>query len=241
MIHFKNRIYLAIFFTLVITNSVYCMGLRSFVALPIEDKGSVVRLLYEHETDANTDNLTFSLAYGLSPNQTLLLGTPYRLSPPGSNQQGDISVLYRHIVWQKDTFSGTKRFGFLGGVIIPTDSERDAAVQAGFVYTYFKDRNEIDVDILYQEGLQKRLNSAKYDISWQYRLYPTQRPTWGFSQEINTILELNGRYKEGDKITHQVTAGLQLIDQTWVLEGGIVKDINNAKELRYLLSVRFHF
>lgn len=63
----------------------------------------------------------------------------------------------------------------------------------------------------------------------------------GFSQEINSVLELNGRYKEGNKITHQVTTGLQLINKDWVLKGGGAKDINNNKELRYIVSVRFHF
>lgn len=217
------------------------MGLRSFVALPVEKEGSVVRFLYEHTKDANTDNLVTSAAYGLSSYQTLLLSMPYRLSPSGDDRQGDISVLYRHIIWQKDTFEGTKRLGLLGGGIVPTDGKRGSALQTGFVYTYFKEKNEIDVDVLYQEGLDNRLNTARYDISWQYRLSPIKRPTWGLSQELNSVLELNGRYKEGNEITHQVTAGLQLINQVWVLEGGVSKDINNDKELRYVLSVRFHF
>lgn len=148
-----KKTYFLIFLMLLMTTSLYSMGLRSFVALPVEEDGTVVRFLYENTKDANTDTLSTSLAYGLSSNQTLLLGMPYRLSPSGTDRQGDVSVLYRHIVWQKDSFSGTKRLGLLGGVIVPTDNERDAAVQAGFVYTYFKDKNELDVDILYQEGL----------------------------------------------------------------------------------------
>lgn len=241
MKNIKNRVYLFLFFTILVTTNVYSMGLRSFVALPVEKDGAVVRFSYEHTKDTNTDFMTTSAAYGLSSDQTLLLGMPYGLSPSGNNQMGDVSILYRHLIWKKDSFSGTKRLGLLGGAIVPTDSQRDGAVQAGFVYTYFKDKNEIDIDALYQKGLENRKNSARYDISWQHRLFPNNRPIWGLSQELNSVLELNGRYKEGDKITHQVTTGLQLINKKRVLEGGIVKDINNEKELRYILSIRFHF
>ena len=217
------------------------MGLRSFVALPVEKDGAVIRLTYEHAKDADTDSLNTSAAYGFSAKQTLLLGIPYRLSPAGGNRQGDVSTLYRHIIWQEDSAAGTDRLGLLGGVIVPTESDRDAAVQAGFVYTHYKKKHEIDIDALYQAGLENRTDTGRYDISWQYRLSPDQRPDWGLSQEINSVLELNGRWEEGNNITHQFTAGLQWIHQKMVIEGGIAKDLNNTNETRYLLSTRFHF
>lgn len=220
--------------------SAYGMGLRSFVALPVEKEGAVIRLANEHAKDADTDTLTTNAAYGISAKQTLLLGMPYRLSPAGDNRQGDISVLYRHIVWQEDRLSGTNRLGLLSGAIVPTDNDRDAAFQAGFVFTHFKNRNEIDIDALYQIGIVNRSDSGRYDISWQYRLSPTERPDWGIAQELNSILELNCRWSEGNNIVHQVTAGLQWVHQKWVVEGGIAKDIINGHELRYILSIRFH-
>jgi hypothetical protein len=222
-------------------NSSYSMGLRSFVALPVEKEGGVVRLSIEHAEEADTDILTTSAAYGFSAKQTLLLGLPYRLSPAGDNRQGDVSALYRHIVWQEDSPSGTDRLGFLGGAIIPTKNDRDAAIQAGFVFTHFKNRNEIDIDALYQEGMGNRDNSGRYDISWQYRLSPVERIDWGIEREVNSVLELNGRWNQGNNITHQLTAGLQWIHQKIVIEGGIVKDLNSANETRYISSTRFHF
>jgi len=134
------------------TSSAYSMGLRSLVALPVEKDGAVIRFVFEHVKDAdtasaNSDNLIANVAYGLSAKQTLLLALPYRLSPSGSDRQGDVSVLYRHIVWQHDRFFGTDRLGLLAGVIAPTESDRDVAVQAGFVFTHFKNRHEIDVDV----------------------------------------------------------------------------------------------
>lgn len=224
-----------------IVNNTHAMGLRSFVALPVEKEGAVIRLAFEHEKDTDTDTLTTSAAYGISRKQTLLLGMPYRFTPSDGNRQGDLSVLYRYIVWQEDSLSGTNRLGFLGGAIIPTGGDRDGATQAGFVFTHFKNRHEIDIDILYQAGSNNRSDSGLYDISWQYRLSPTERFDWGIGQELNSVLELNGRWSEGKKTTHQVTVGLQRIHQKWVVEGGVAKDIINGNELRYILSMRFHF
>jgi len=220
---------------------VHGMGLRSFVALPVEKDGAVVRFAYEHSHDVDTDVLSANVAYGLSANQTLLLGLPYRLSPGGTDQQGDLSILYRHILWQQDRQSGTSRLGLLGGAIIPTESDRDGAFQAGFVFTHFQDRNEFDVDVLYQAGIEDRPASGRYDVSWQYRLSPANRPDWGIPPELNSVLELNGRWQENDGTVHQITAGLQWVHQQWVIEGGIVQDLNATKDWHYLLSTRFHF
>jgi len=230
-----------ILFGLGIINSTYGMGLRSFVALPVEKGGSVVRFTFEREQDANIDTLNTSVAYGFTSTQTLLLGLPYRLSPTGSNRQGDVSVLYRHIVWQQDYLSGTNRLGLLGGVIIPTEKDRDRAAQAGFVFTHVKNRHAIDLDALYQAGMENRTDSGRYDVSWQYRLSPVEYPDWGITQEINSVVELNGRWNEGNTMTQQLTLGLQWIHQKWVLDGAIVHDLNNTNEIRYLISTRFHF
>jgi len=201
-----------------VTNNAYSMGLRSFVALPVEKEGAVIRLALEHAKDSDTDTLITSMAYGLSAKQTLLFGLPYRLSPAGNNRQGDISALYRHITWQQDSQSGTNRLGLLGGVIVPTEEDRDAAVQAGFVFTHVKNRHEIDIDALYQLGIEDRTDSGRYDISWQYRLSPSEYPDWGIGQELNSVLELNGRWAEGNNVTHQLTAGLQWIHQKLVID-----------------------
>lgn len=220
---------------------VHGMGLRSFVALPVEKGGAVVRFVYQHSNDVDIDVLSANVAYGLSANQTLLLGLPYRLSPGGTDQQGDLSILYRHILWQQDRQSGTSRLGLLGGAIIPTEIGRDEAFQAGFVFTHFQDRNEFDVDALYQAGFEDRPVSGRYDVSWQYRLSPTNRPDWGMPPELCGVLELNGRWQENDGILHQITAGLQRVYPQWVIEGGIVQDLDGKKDRHYLLSTRFHF
>ncbi|MHB1142325.1 MAG: hypothetical protein ACYC1T_11300 [Sulfuricaulis sp.] len=217
------------------------MGLRSFVALPLEKGGTVLRLFAERNTDTDVDTLTTELAYGLSGTQTLFFGLPYRLSPAGSDRTGDLSALYRHIVWQVDTVDGTSRLGLLGGAVLPTESGRDGQLQAGAVATFFRRRYEWDLDLLYQKGLDQAPDSGRYDISWQYRLAPAVYPAWGIGSEWDGVLELNGRWTEGNETIHQVTAGLQWIHRRWVLEGGVVQDLNGPEDTRLVLSTRIHF
>jgi len=221
-------------------DSGYGMGLRSLVALPVETGGAVMRMTVGHGNDVDTSILSASLAYGVSSNQTLLLGVPYRISPAGNKRQGDVSALYRYITWKDDRSSGTDRLGLLGGAIVPTENDRDGAMQAGFVSTHFQGRHEIDADVLYQLGLGNRNDSGRYNISWQYRHLPADRPDWGLASEIYSVLELNGRWLEDASITHQVTFGLQWIHQKMVVEGGGIRNINGENNIRYLLSIRFH-
>jgi hypothetical protein len=217
------------------------MGLRSFVALPVDKGGSVLRFLADYNFGSHTNVLNVSAAYGLSGQQTLLFGVPYRLSPSGNKRQGDFSALYRQILWTKDTAKGTDRFGFLGGFIYPTDSDQQGAAQAGFVFTHFKGRHEIDFNTLYQKGLYDRLDSGRYDLSWQYRISPNTLPELGISDEIYTVFELNGRWNEGNTISQQITTGLTWVRPKWILEGGIVKELNNQQDTHLVISTRFHF
>jgi len=219
----------------------WAMGLRSFVALPIEKGGTVLRLFDEYNFNSNVNVLTTNLAYGISGRQTFFLGLPYRLSPSGGNRLKDLRVMYRHIVWQVDDDSGTSRLGLLGGVLVPTNGDRDVGVQAGAVATFVRRRHEWDVDALWVQGTGKAPNAARYDISWQYRLTPASYPKWGSVGEWHSVLELNGRWAEGQTFVHQVTAGLQRIHRRWVLEGGLVQDLNGAQDTRLVLSLRMHF
>ena len=223
------------------SNVSHGMGLRTFVALPVEKGGMVIRLATVNTKD--TTSLRTSVAYGVDINQTVLLGVPFRLSSSslGDDRLGDVSALYRYVVWRKDSLRGTDRLGLLGGTIVPTENDDDMATQAGFVFTHFENRHEVDVDVLYQSGAGRRLNSGRYDISWQYRLIPVEHPDWGISQAINIVMELNGRWIENSNITNQITIGLQSVHQELVIEGGFARDLNNNKENLILLSTRFHF
>jgi len=217
------------------------MGLRSFVALPVEKGGQVLRLQLQRNFDADIDRAIASLAWGLSGRSTLLFGLPYRLSPGGSDQLGDFSILYRHTAWQLDGPGTTSRLAWLGGVVIPTDKNRDTAVQAGAVATFYRGRFEWDLDVLYRSGQGNRPNSGRYDISWQYRLTPAEFPEWGLSSEWDLVLELGGRYHQNQSTVHQATGGLQWIHPRWVLEAGLTRDLNGPRDTTALLSSRWHF
>lgn len=219
----------------------HAMGLRSFVALPVDKGGSVLRFQIEHDQNADRDKAITNAAYGISAKQTLLFGLTYQLSPGGSERLGDMSVLYRHMIQQDDFLGGTHRIGLLAGLIVPTDNDRDAGIQAGAVSTFYQGRHEWDIDALYQVGLDNRPDSARYDISWQYRLTPEHYPDWGIGSELNSVLELGGRWTRGNETLHQVTLGLQWIHPRWVLEGAIFQDLNGPEDTHFLASTRFHF
>ena len=218
----------------------HAMGLRSFVALPVEKAGTVLRASVEHNKDTDTSYATFNAAYGISHRQTVLVGLPYRLSSGEGDRMGDVGALYRHIVRQADSAAGTDRLGLLGGVVVPTDSDRDEAVQAGAVFTRYRGRNEIDLDVLYQQGLGNRDNTARYDLSWQYRIRPSEYPEWGIPPEWYVVTELGGRWSEARSTVHQFTLGFQRVAKRWVFEGGVIQDLNNPNHTRFLISVRFH-
>lgn len=217
------------------------MGLRSLVALPVEKGGSVVRFSLQSAEEEEIDSFITNAAYGISAEQTLLFGLSYRIEPAGEERTGDLSALYRHIVWRTDYREGTDRLGLLLGALLPSQSENDPATQAGLVFTHFKNRNEIDGDLIYRFGNGDRLDDARYDLSWQYRLSPARRPAWGLTPELNSVLELNGRWQEDEDMVHQVTVGLQWVHPRVVLESGIVRDISNGDETLILLSTRFHY
>ena len=216
------------------------MGLRSFVALPLDQGGSVLRLFAERNDDANADGLTTEFAYGVRYDQTLILGLPYRLSPAGADRTGDLSLLYRYTAWREDRPDGTSRLGLLGGAVLATDAARDHRAQAGAVVTFYRNRHEWDLDFLWIDGLGKTPDAARYDVSWQYRLSPAVYPAWGIGSQWNAVLELGGRWGRGDAVTHQATVGGQYVQRQWVAEGGVVRDINDPHETRYIVSIRWH-
>jgi len=220
--------------------SIHAMGLRSFVALPLEKSGAVVRFQFERNMDRNKEILVANLAYGLSGKQTLLLSIPYRISPSGSDRLGDVSALYRHILWQVDKRDATYRLALLGGAVINTDSDRDGKLQAGIVTTFYLDRHEIDLDLIGRKGLGQDPDTAQYDLSYQYRLTPAEYPEMGLGSQWNIVTELNGRFQENEQPVHQATLGMQWIHPSWVLEGGIIKNLSANHDKSFILSARVH-
>lgn len=58
---------------------------------------------------------------------------------------------------------------------------------------------------------------------------------------LDAVIEVNGRWLEGENMVHQVTGGLQRIHRNWMLEGGVVQDLNSPDDTRIIFGARFHF
>lgn len=218
------------------------MGLRSFVALPINKGGAVTRFVFDEIPETNNKRITSNFAYGIDGRQTIFMAAPYRLSSGEGDRLGDIDLLYRNIVWQDIDSMNPTRFGLLVGGAIPTESDRDPKASAGFVATHINARNEWDVDALLQKGIDDAPDTLRYDISWQYRLYPEIYPEWGLPSLLNAVFEFGGRGEEGSTVVQQVTGGFQwVVTPRWVLEGGLIQDLNGPDDTNYLVSTRFHF
>lgn len=218
------------------------MGLRSFVALPINKGGVVTRLVLDEVPTTNDDRLTANLAYGVDGIQTVFLTLPYRLSSGSTNRLGDVELLYRYNFWQDIDSIDSSRVGILIGGVIPTDHDRDPRASVGLVATRIDDRHEWDADVLWQQGIDDALDTIRYDLSWQYRIYPYEYPDWGLSSVVNTVIEFAGRGVEGETVVQQLTAGFQwIVTPRWVLEGGFTQDLNGPHNSSYTISTRFHF
>lgn len=221
--------------------SAQASSLRSFIATPIEPGGAILRVLNEYNQDTETNQFITSLAYGISATQTVFFRLPYRTKPSRGHQTGDFAISYRHLIHQSFTQTRLLRVGLLAGVVLPTDNDREERIRIGAVMTRVSGRHEFDADLIWTDGLGNSADSARYDLSWQYRISPTKLPEWDPVNQINTVVELGGRWRDGNTTVHQLTLGLQWISQRIILEGGVVQDINGPHNTRYLVGARFRF
>jgi len=227
--------------TCLLGHAAHAGGLRSLVALPLEPGGIVTRL--QVIGSSNPDNMLVSgtVSYGLTTRQTLIFNVPYRNLERGDDGFGYVTALYRGTLYQHDEFNATRRIAVIGGLRVPTDSDLDTQITAGLVATVYKRRSEWDFDIVWMQGLGRGGNNARYDVSWQYRLTPTEYPEWGIPTEWQSVVELGGRYAEGSEMVHQLTVGVLWVHPRWVLEAGVIQDLNGPDVTSFLLGIRKHF
>ncbi|NRB38019.1 MAG: hypothetical protein HRU20_06065 [Pseudomonadales bacterium] len=128
----------------------------------------------------------------------------------------------------------------MAGVVVSTLGSHDNAIQAGAVFTHYQNRHKIDLDVVYQQGLDQRKNSARYDISWQYRMAPAEYPPWGIPASWYLVTEIGGRWMQGETAVPQFTLGLQKASRRWVFEVGLIRNIKISQKSDYLVSIRFH-
>lgn len=227
-----------VFFLLGVTNSASAMALRAFVAMPIEPGGSMLRLMATQNTANNNITLMTGFAYGLSGKQTLFVSVPYRTS---MNNFGNLSVIYRHITTQSFSKGKSLRAGYLAGFVAATDGSGNVWAQAGPVATWSQGRHAVDTDLLWVAGLGAINSMARYDLSWQYRVFPKKRSAWGDDAEWFSVSEIGGRWTQGGELIHQATFGLQRIATRWIIEGGVIHNLTGAAQTSLLISTRIRF
>ena len=216
-------------------------GLRSLVALPLVPGGIVTRLQVMGSIRPDNRLLSATVLYGLTTHQTLIFSVPDRSLELGDDGFGYVTGLYRRTVYQHDEPNATRRIAVIGGLRVPTDSNLDPQISAGFVTTIYKRRSEWDIDLVWMEGLGRSGNNGRYDVSWQYRLTPSEYPEWGIPTEWQSVLELGGRYSEGAEMVHQLTVGALWVHPSWVLEAGVIQDLSGPDVTSFLLGIRKHF
>jgi len=222
-------------------HSAHAGGLRSLVALPLEPGGIVTRLQVVGSSNPDDVTVVGTVLYGLTTRQTLIFSVPYRELEFGDDGFGYVTGWYRGTVYQHDEPNATRRIAVIGGVRVPTDSNLDSQISAGIVATMYRHRSEWDIDLVWMQGLGRGGDNARYDVSWQYRLTPSEYPEWGIPTEWQSVVELGGRYAEGSEMVHQLTVGALWVHPSWVLEAGVIQDLNGPDVTSFLLGIRKHF
>jgi hypothetical protein len=241
--------------------TLFGLGLRAFVAVPLAKGDWMLRELYMNNDTAKMEVMMTAVGYGITAKDMIMVMAPAVVKPAKNPSISNVTVLYRRTLFQKDTADTTLRLGLLAGADIATSSTVTTsgnsattknlygATDAGLVATYFKGRNQFDVDYLYKVGEQSRINSYQYDTSWQYRLSPAEFSEWGLGHMINAVVEYSGRWNNVTELVHQGTLGLQYVSGQLVVEGGVVQDLNKPKAAgggygkkatTYLLGFRLH-
>lgn len=236
----RSKIFIFTILLISTIQSVFALGIRTFVAVPIAKGDWIFRLFDVNNPGTGTNVLNTGVVYGLDAKHALFFDSPVTIRPSGARKVNNVGFFYRYTAYQADALGQTFRIGLLGGGIVPTGSNGNRAIRAGGVVTYFKGRNQIDSDLIWSQGLGNTLNNLRYDVSWQFRLSPSEHDDNVLGSALNTVVEYNGRQLQNQNVRHQITAGLQWVSPQWMLETGLVHDLNFNKDTSLVAGIRIH-
>jgi hypothetical protein len=136
-------------------------------------------------------------------------GTVERLSSRGF---GDLSLLAKYLIYQRDALKQTTRGILIGGIKFPTGRDGKPGLPqslqngsgsfdytGGLAFTHIKGRLGIHADLLYT--LKTEANNFEfgdtfqYDLALGWRLIPAVYKTYP-AKQLNLYLELNGTYSK---------------------------------------------
>lgn len=156
---------------------------------------------------------------GVAPylDKTLKVGGSTR----GDNGLGDITLLARQQIFQRDRPGETFRAQLLAGLKFPSGEEdaRDALghlpqpLQLGSgsydplvagVFSWQRLRWQMDFDLVYKINTEPNNfrfgNTLAHDVALEYRLWPLELPERGLPSFVYGVLELNGVWAERDEL-----------------------------------------
>ena len=222
--------------------------INSDVAFTPRKGGSIFRLQYTYsEADGragirqvNASSLRGTYVYGLKEDLALFFTVPYvnrlvdRLVPKlgrieaAHDGVADLTFLAKYRFWQNDTRPReTFRAAVLGGLNIrsgDSDFSSDSYDPIfGAVFTWRRDRNLFDADLIYQfntGGGEFRHDALRYDLAYSYQLAPAVYDA-DYNYEWNAVAEINGRYTADGSHEVFLSPGLQFVTEQWALEASV--------------------
>ena len=249
--------------------------INSVVAFTPREGGSILRLQYSYleasghgeARHVNASTATATYVYGLKKDLALFITVPYMnrqvdrvVEKLGRIEEahdgvGDLTLLAKYRFWQKDTrYRQTSRLAVLGGLNVrsgDSDFSSDSYDPiVGGVFTWRRDRNLFDADLIYQVNTGRggsRNDRLRYDLAYSYQFAPAVYDT-EHNYEWNAIAEINGRYSTDGSHEVFLSPGLQYVTERWALEGSIqvpvIQELANdgpETDYRLVFSLRFRW
>ncbi len=281
----KRIVAAAVTMAALVPTSAFAQGINTNVALPVAQGEGIWRsqVRYAQATDDPTPRdrevraiLTpQTLAFGFTPRLTAFATLPVRahrsrdeagLSARHDSALGDLRLLGRYTFFADDYAPlATRRVAVLAGLKFPTGGDDFGTPSfdpiLGAVATWAHDRHEIDLDMLYSIGTERRDfetgDRLRYDLAYRYRLWP--RRFGGRLLQVNGLLELNGTWQarsrdDGQSLSDTggsvlfLSPGFQIISTRWIVEASlqipVYQDPNGSQvetDVIAVLGVRIPF
>lgn len=203
--------------------TVQAVGINTNVALPVPKGHFLVRTQarYTRATKDPTGSgnrlhlVQFPnvLVYGITSKTAAfgVLPIVYRDLTMGTSSSnvgiGDITLFVRQELFKKDWALKTFRVAVLGGIEIPSGdspfSSNSVDVPLGVVTSYQTHRQEIDLDLRYKintngNGVDHG-DDFIYNLAYQIRILPWKLPETGVPNQLNFVIEANGKYTQTDR------------------------------------------
>lgn len=247
---------------------IHAVGINTNVALPIPKGHFLIRtqVRYTRATKDPTGSgnrlhlVQFPnvLIYGITSKTAVFTIFPviYRDLTMGTSSKevgiGDITFFVRQEIFKKDWVLKTFRIALFGGLEVPSGdspfSTNSVDFPFGVVASYQSHRQEIDLDLRYKvntagSGVNHGDNLI-YNLAYQLRVLPWKLPETGIPNQLNVVIEANGKFTRVDRRsgasvantggnTIFISPGLQFVTKRVIYEASfqvpVVQDLKGTQ------------